>query len=160
VTTCGCCGDCCRDIPLSTSKAAFRRKLSHGDARDDDVWAAWVAGWESQGDPETPDRESWVRLQADARFIIEHWHGGRRAPNGTTKGWTCDRFDPETWLCTAYEERPPICSDFPWYDRPAGHVDGGRWPLRCTFWADRPAEERPEGWVPVTFVHANSLRSG
>jgi Fe-S-cluster containining protein len=27
--------------------------------------------------------------------------------------YQCDRFDPTTRLCTAHEERPPICRAYP-----------------------------------------------
>lgn len=29
----------------------------------------------------------------------------------------CDAFDPVTRACTAYEDRPPICSGYPWYGK-------------------------------------------
>lgn len=32
--------------------------------------------------------------------------------------YSCDRFDPETRRCTAYDERPPMCRDYPWYGDP------------------------------------------
>jgi Fe-S-cluster containining protein len=56
---------------------------------------------------------------ADARFAVAHWH-----PTGETgdagHAYRCDRFDPVTRLCTAHDERPPICRGYPWYDEPPG----------------------------------------
>ena len=51
----------------------------------------------------------------------------------------------------AHDERPPLCSDYPWYGREPGTGEKGL-PLRCSFWADYPAERRPAEWVSVTFV--------
>lgn len=30
--------------------------------------------------------------------------------------YTCTKWDPETRLCTDYENRPPPCRKYPWYD--------------------------------------------
>lgn len=35
-----------------------------------------------------------------------------------THFYSCDLFDPETRRCTAYDQRPPICRDYPWYGDP------------------------------------------
>jgi Fe-S-cluster containining protein len=49
---------------------------------------------------------------ADLVFATEHWHPtGERAAE--LHGYSCDRFDPVSRLCTAHDERPPICRTYP-----------------------------------------------
>jgi hypothetical protein len=55
-----------------------------------------------------------------APFAREHWtviEGHPLAP-GQVCAVRCDAFDPATRQCTAYGDRPPICSGFPWYGAP------------------------------------------
>lgn len=76
-------------------------------------------------------------------FIREHWTITREMADG---GWelACDRFDPDARRCTAYDERPPICRDYPWYGRePGSHT--ALLP-RCGFWLDVADELRPVEW--------------
>lgn len=53
-----------------------------------------------------------------APFAQQHWHEipdySDLAPEQVC-AVRCDVFDPDTRTCTAYEDRPPICSGFPWY---------------------------------------------
>lgn len=73
-----------------------------------------------------------------APFIREHWQVRESGvdPWGKTQ-WlsVCDQFDPATRLYTAHDERPPICSGYPWYGkaRDKNPLDPG-----CTFNADVP----------------------
>jgi Fe-S-cluster containining protein len=49
---------------------------------------------------------------ADLVFAAAHWHAtGQRSED--LHGYQCDRFDRETRLCTAHDERPPICRAYP-----------------------------------------------
>lgn len=70
-------------------------------------------------------------------FVREHWHVIRSKDTDAGPRWEsrCDRFDPKTRLCTAHDERPPICSGFPWYGGQRGlmPMDPG-----CSFNADVP----------------------
>jgi hypothetical protein len=47
----------------------------------------------------------------------------------------CAKFDQHARTCTAYDDRPPICSGYPWYD---DAPDPGRYSLDpvCAFHAD------------------------
>jgi Fe-S-cluster containining protein len=48
----------------------------------------------------------------DLGFAALHWHPtGER--HDELYGYQCDRFDPQTRLCTAHESRPPICRRYP-----------------------------------------------
>ena len=71
-----------------------------------------LIGW----NPETGQR-SWrevetlaLRGHPDAIFMVAHWHYCW----GTGYYW-CDCFDFETHLCTVHEQRPKVCSDYPYY---------------------------------------------
>jgi Fe-S-cluster containining protein len=64
----------------------------------------------------------------DLVFAAAHWHAtGARSPDGA-HAYTCDRFDPSTRLCTAHDERPPICRAYP--------VLGNVLPEPCAYRAD------------------------
>lgn len=122
MTTCNGCGDCCDPVWLAGD--TWLRVL-------EDLANGWA-------DRDCPN-------QANLRFIQEHWNAVELLPDGTRV--RCDRFDPDTRRCLAYDERPPVCTGFPWY----GCEPTARAPLspRCSYWADLPTEDRPPGWVPV-----------
>lgn len=105
MTGCSQCGDCCESIFLSSSKRRMRYLLANS--------------------PTEANRQ-------DAEFILKHWHGGKRAKGGGTRGWSCDAFDPDTRLCTAHATRPPVCSGYPWYGRQPV-VSTGLLEARCTY---------------------------
>lgn len=49
--------------------------------------------------------------------------------------YTCRHYDADNKRCMNYENRPPICRDFPWY---AGDVDHSKsLPEHCSFRADQ-----------------------
>lgn len=70
--------------------------------------------------------------EANLRFIAGHMlpldpqpeaylDGGPASSSGHV-AWSCDRYDPASRLCTAHDERPPICRGWPWYgDAPFPH---------------------------------------
>lgn len=127
--------------------------LTVGDPRFDSVWKRYVAAWREKGTKITRHaRADQIRSYLTAAFVVEHWHGGVRNGPGRTKGWTCDRFDPVARLCLAHDERPPICSDYPYYGRAIGSLVEFDSP-RCSFWADAPKDKRPAEWVPVKVRH-------
>lgn len=81
--------------------------------------------------------ETWLGLTdpepetASQRFCSQHWHPIARSDEHIVV--ECDRFDPVGRLCMAYEDRPPICSGFPYYGRPPAN---GLTSERCSFRAD------------------------
>jgi Fe-S-cluster containining protein len=89
MTECNRCGACCEDISLGTGC-------------DETVLGRLAADWEAWGD-EAPD----------AKFILTYWDA-EVYDEGEVR-FTCQRFDPMTRLCTAHDERPPVCREFPWY---------------------------------------------
>jgi len=113
MTECNRCGECCENMPLNLTKRQLRAVLAE---------ASGDAGDAAQRD-----------LEENARFILGHWH--RSGGGGTRTRYSCDAFDPASRLCTAHDERPPICRGFPWYDRPPG-TRKVRLPASCSFNAD------------------------
>lgn len=113
MTECSRCGDCCESMFLSSTKRRLREMLGETDTSDSNV--------------------------ANAEFILEHWHGGVANGPGRTKRWACDAFDPVSRLCTAHEDRPPVCSGFPWYGRDPYDLNLSP---RCSFREDIPVELR------------------
>ena len=97
-----------------------------------------------RGDADADKRESYITYYLTAAFILEHWHGGVRAKGGATEGWTCDRFDPLTNLCMAHDERPPVCSGFPWYGKTPAAEHAKGMSVNCSYWADIPEENQPK----------------
>lgn len=138
MTECGLCGDCCEDI-LYHSHAALRTAFKRTGS-----------------------------MAPSAPFVLEHWHavnkdafikssvpvGKRRRARRELRGksiYNCDRFDPVSRLCTAHDERPPVCAGFPFYDGgPIRDRIGGRY--RCSYWWDIPPEEWPKQAKPIGFV--------
>lgn len=127
MTECAKCGDCCEAISIG---CAIERVLD---------------------DEDTPER-----VRVDLAFMREHWHllPGYAADN---PHYSCDQFDHESRLCTAHETRPPVCRDFPWYERPEG--DKGREVIarslspRCSFNADVPGRRM----LPIVEVNTRSV---
>lgn len=90
---------------------------------------------------------------ATLSFTTEHWSKIGPASDPDWNLWSCDAFDPVERLCTAHEDRPPVCSNYPWYGR--APVKGPVTNPRCSYLldlapADRPAGARP--LIPLTVV--------
>jgi len=121
MTDCARCGDCCDPVILTHTK----RQVREG------------------GGPSAP-------------FILANWRrisraeAARRRPGLEAfqgdgyRYYECAAFDPETRLCGARDDRPPVCRGFPWYGQEpnAGRLGSLS---RCSFWADIPPAQRPEG---------------
>lgn len=123
------CGECCDHLGYDLDE---RAEWLEAAAAAPDVAAAFEE-WAEQG----WTFEQAVRAQTDARFILAHWH---RLPEGEA---TCDRYDPVTRRCTVYEDRPPICRDYPWYSSGRTPDSEERLPAGCSYRAD---------WQPVKML--------
>lgn len=118
------CGDCCDPVHLTFDQ---RDRMDYWRDVVEDFWNG------AQPDP-----------AGSLPFMLAHWHEFERYDGGAR--YRCDRFDPETRECTAHEDRPPVCSDYPWYgDDPVPGVTGGR----CSYLLDLPPDQRPEGSRPL-----------
>lgn len=72
------------------------------------------------------------------RFAAKHWRLRDTQPDDEYQHHiTCDQFDPDTRACLAYENRPPICSGFPWYGREPA-AEARNLPNVCAFHDDVP----------------------
>ena len=81
------CGDCCDPVIL------------RGPA--DDLVGGYLA--------QTTDRQP-----EGAAFIRAHWTRIGDAVGGGGE-YACTAFDRETRLCTAHDDRPPVCQGYPFY---------------------------------------------
>lgn len=112
------CGDCCEIAFLPWTKTDMRRKLIEGDFSSENS-------------------------QADVKFILKYWtrlnkkesHDRLYEIMGYHTSdkylYTCQKFNRETRECEAYDERPPVCSNFPWYGNEPD--DGSGLPLKCSY---------------------------
>jgi Fe-S-cluster containining protein len=92
----------------------------------------------------------------DAKFILKHWRAFRVKRDGKTQWrYSCDMFDTVTRKCTAHKDRPPICSNYPWYGKkPEGWMlsptpDESAKHVSCSYWFDIPKKDRPDWATPV-----------
>jgi Fe-S-cluster containining protein len=95
-----------------------------------------ILGWDPAQVPDASPNAAFVK----AHWTVQAVTTGYR-PDGTPADiWhvACDAFDRHTRRCTAYADRPPICSMFPWYLRePAPEAAMGL-PNVCAFHDDVP----------------------
>jgi len=121
-TGCARCGDCCNPVVLSFD--VFTEIGQYARVAED--------------------------LGPNYRFIPQHWHPISAYTDENGEVWLrlrCDVFDPDTLTCTAYEDRPPVCSDFPWYGQEPDSVRALH--DRCSYWFDIPAADRPARARPL-----------
>lgn len=132
------CGKCCDPVTFNIT-AWYRMIYEHGDGERARYAESVAAGQMEQGNADYQLR--------NVDFINKHW-----TPQRDQDLWSnlvllqCDKFDHETRTCTAYEDRPPICSDYPFYGADPG-IKGTRWLLEgCSFiedvpvvWVEKPA---------------------
>lgn len=109
---CGGCGACCDPVWLAMDPLEVARCL-----------ALDAAG----------RRFSTREGEVNVRFIAEHmtplvpqpesYYDGEPAATSGHTAWRCDKYDPVSRLCTAHDDRPPICRGYPWYgDEPRGNA--------------------------------------
>jgi Fe-S-cluster containining protein len=110
MTDCNRCGDCCEHLRLNVTKSRMRTFLAERHRWSD-----------------TPEA---IEHEANARFILEHWH--RSGGGGRATVYDCDAFDRTSRLCTAHQDRPPICAGYPWYGDEPG-VRTPRLSPHCSF---------------------------
>lgn len=118
MTECARCGRCCDPVIL----------LFDPQERAAEVFA----------DPESSDDNL-----LNAAWMQDHWavvHSYEDDDGDVVRRVRCDAYDPETRLCGAHDQRPPVCSDFPWYGKPssewAGSAQAAALDPQCSFNAD------------------------
>lgn len=154
---CARCGSCCDPVHFERERLEAILKWTTEalegvpDPGTDEGWEHWLKhGYAAS------DRERAVcrfdpagRYRTDVDFIAAHW-----APIDD-KTVACDAYDPETALCTAHENRPPVCRDYPWYGREPSEDTRTDLDPHCSYLADLPPDKRPEGsrpLIPLTVV--------
>ena len=86
--------------------------------------------------------------EGDSAFISKHW---RQGPDGY---YTCAKYDRSRNLCGAHDDRPDVCSDYPWYGREPKPMESMN--SQCSYLWDFPVAERPKGSKPLLPIVAVS----
>lgn len=148
MTECSSCGSCCDPITLAFTQDDARRMLpTEIDART----RRWII------DELVPisRREGMARSPWITHTALP-MKGGQYDP-GYSQFYECRNFDRVTRRCTAYEDRPPVCSGFPHYGKkvlPTNIVI----PHWCSFRADigQPVEPEPD-WQAIELTRKDHL---
>lgn len=121
---CNGCGDCCRVIPIDSTKKRLAEKVAEGEIGS----APFILKhWHRISRAEAHKRNSSFGAAPQGRYYYE-----------------CDMFDSATNKCTAQDSKPSVCSRFPWYgESPANHEYRLAPFPRCSFWSDVPETDRP-----------------
>ena len=128
MTDCSMCGDCCEDIALNV------------DLRVGSSWqsAGYMAGRKGR---------DWAFIQKN--FVPT----GDVVRQGKTvkQKLKCLKFDPEKRICTAHDERPDLCRNYPWY---GGEPVRGDTTMkgRCSYLADA------YDMLPIVAVYSGGKR--
>lgn len=125
---CARCGDCCDPVMIERGSATGILD--------------WFRYWDDSGQEED------TNLDPTVRFMYENMHetGG----DERHIAFTCDRFDTVTRLCTAHDDAPPMCKDFPWYGHGEAHPDSvQKLPPRCSYALDAAPGARREDARPL-----------
>lgn len=134
MTECARCGSCCDRITTNFNPQV---RACQELARDD-----------------LTEREA-----RDARFLYDNWHElyTYTAVDGEEiHVASCDKYDPASKLCLAHDDRPAVCSGFPWYGREpsADSPQGASLAPQCSFNAD------VRTMLPIVEVRHASIQVG
>ena len=111
MTECAKCGVCCIDISIKQGPEHIKAVLDH-------------PGFD-MNDPRSKDYI----------FIDKYWtYDGPDSRNGHQ--YQCTKFNHATRLCEAHDERPLVCSRFPYYDKEPQPSDAEWLPPQCSYTAD------------------------
>jgi Fe-S-cluster containining protein len=106
------------------------------------------AAAEQLGDIWTVPTDDPDQQNPDLLFAEQHWTEiGPGADGGTL--YRCDYFDPQSRTCTAHDQRPDICRNFPWYGAEPNAWAASQVHPRCSYLLDLPAADRPPGARPL-----------
>jgi hypothetical protein len=138
-TRCAACGSCCRVLSLQGSHDSYRLLLEQFPERlspDQRLNAAFILAHMHPIGPA-------LALQINPMLAMKDIHANF---------YLCDRYEAVSQRCLAYDERPPVCSGFPKYNRPltdAQYASGLSPHPRCSFWADVPKDLWPDYVDPL-----------
>ena len=132
MTKCSRCGDCCEAIPFQRTKKMIDKHLAESVLSDKNEYSLKFI------------KKYWRRISRK-KFVAIH---PEAANTSSPYFYTCLKFDAVARLCMAHDERPAICSDYPWYDIDPVRQEFHGIPARCSFWEDVSEERRPV-WVKI-----------
>jgi Fe-S-cluster containining protein len=140
--TCNGCGHCCNPVILDKTKREYQMQL-----------------------PETEEGKANRRFVLDCLTLLPAAEGHRRAQylfdpsielgvSATVGGeptvavffYECKNYDPDERKCLDWENRPPVCRGFPWYDGPPRRE--AVLPPECSFIEDIPVKLRHPMYHP------------
>lgn len=140
MTECSGCGSCCSPITLAFTQEDVRRLLpAQMDAR--------TRRWILHELVPISRREGKARSPWTDHAAM-HIRAGKFDP-GYSHFYECRNFDRTTRRCTAYEDRPDVCRDYPYYGAKTLQPNIAL-PAWCSFRADigKPVEPEPD-WQAI-----------
>lgn len=129
MTACNGCGACCSPVALAFTQDDIRRALP---AQIDPANRAWVLN-----DLTPITRREGIRRTGMNGGITTAVVGHGRSTEAVltlTFFYECRHYDDASRTCRAYDQRPPMCADYPWYGMPP--EPGKFLPPECSFRAD------------------------
>lgn len=138
---CNGCGECCNPVTLLPERVAYLTRFY--DRGNPDT--------EPEKFPELDLSDPVVLDKArehyhNGRYVVEHWTDRTLDPDGIVSV-RCPFYDKYTGACKNYDDRPPLCSGFPWYGKAPGEVTTVRQlPPPCGYWEQISITSRPRGW--------------
>lgn len=122
---CSMCGKCCEAILIPVSSEEMKPD-SGIRFRDGDFM-----------------RENFVPMTQEEAFRI---NPNLADPLSIEKKYyySCKQYDKTTKLCGAHENRPQVCSGFPWYGNSINN-QSLLMHKECSYWLDVPVEAWPSG---------------
>jgi Fe-S-cluster containining protein len=135
MTECNGCGACCDPVITVISP----QHLADGTAEQ--VVGEEEADWmRAHLTPILPRREGLKMVASWSKGVTYFTPGNEFLP---VLSWfyRCDLYDSETRRCTDFENRPPMCRGYPWYDEKPDPRK--TMPLTCSYRADigEPVED-------------------
>lgn len=145
------CGSCCDPVLFSRANHAamtkWTTKALQGvpDPSTDEGWAHWEhdEAWKGHRELAIHRFRLGSNHRRNAEFITAHWHPV------DDESCACDQFSRETRLCMAQDSKPPVCVGYPWYGEAPEVRGASGMPAQCSYLADLPPAERPEGSRPL-----------
>jgi len=127
------CGNCCDPIMMPKSRQDIEAALKSGQIKS-------------------------RRAKRDLMFMLRNWtwtgeysHKWIAGQETFSHHVQCAKFDRETRLCGAHEQRPFTCRGFPFYDHDPMDVVPGMTDThsQCSYMLNVPRESRPPGARPL-----------
>lgn len=128
MTECNGCGGCCNPVASPFTKPEIRILLAHGKMNEEDGYFM-LEDTVAISRRQAIERAPWLR---NAKLYTVN--PVTMEPIISLSFYECKHYDPETRACTNYENRPPVCRDYPQYNNWPN--PGAALPPECSFNAD------------------------